>query len=67
MKIERTTERGYEVKEETISNALSILNKDLEEERQIWINNRPFMKKMILAEDLSETDKISITNKLVGG
>lgn len=67
MIIERTTDKGYESKEIKLEDSIDILNKDIEEGRQIWINNRPFMEKIILPANLKEEDKISITNKLVGG
>jgi len=67
MIIERTTEKGYDSKTIAIIDSIDTLNNDIEEGRQLWINNRPFMKKIILPEDLNENDKISVTNKLVGG
>ena len=67
MIIERTTERGYDSKTVEISEALEILNADIEEGRQLWMDSRPFMKQVILEGDIKDTKKISVTNKLVGG
>jgi len=66
--IERTTETGYETKEYEISDAVDVLNDELENERTIWIDGAPFFGDVISEDELSLCKReVSVTNKLVGG
>jgi hypothetical protein len=66
--IERTTERGYEIKEYTYSEALEVLNTELEAHRTIFIDGRPWFGEFIAEDDLKTCKKeISVTNQLIGG
>ena len=66
--IERTTESGYIEKEYETIEAIKILNQELENERTIWIDNRPYSGEIITEEDINSCKKsICVTNKLIGG
>jgi len=66
--IERTTETGYITREYTKEEALDILNQELENERTIWIDGKPFFGEVITEEDIVTCKReISVTNKLIGG
>jgi len=66
--IERTTDSGYLEQEYEIDEALCILNNELENERTIWIDSRPYNGDIITKEDIEKTKKgICVTNKLAGG
>jgi hypothetical protein len=66
--IERTTESGYLEKEYSTSEAVQILNQELDNERTIWIDSRPHNGDIITAEDIDACKKsICVTNKLIGG
>jgi hypothetical protein len=66
--IERTTETGYVTKTYAIGEALEILNQELENERTIWIDGKPFFGDGITEDDVLTCKKeISVTNRLIGG
>ena len=66
--IEKTTDAGYVTGEYELNEAVEILNTDLENERTIWIDGKPFMKDLVTAEDIQTCKReISVTNKLIGG
>ena len=66
--IERTTDSGYLEKEYEISEAVSVLNQEIENKRTIWIDSRPYTGDIITAEDISACKKsICVTNQLIGG
>lgn len=66
--IERTTESGYLEKEYETSEAVLILNQELENERTIWIDSRPHSGDIITEDDINACKKsICVTNKLIGG
>lgn len=66
--IERTTETGYLTKSYSIAEAVDVLNQELEDERTIWIDGKPFFGDGITEEDVKICKKeISVTNKLIGG
>lgn len=66
--IERTTESGYVTKEYEVAEAVDVLNDELENERTLWIDGKPFFGDVISEDDLASCKKeVSVTNKLVGG
>lgn len=66
--IERTTETGYKTQEYKVSEAITVLNDELENERTIWIDGKPFFGDGITEEDILTCKKeISVTNRLIGG
>lgn len=66
--IERTTISGYETKEYPIEEAVNVLNDELENERTIWIDGKPFFGDVISDEDVKTCRReINVTNKLIGG
>lgn len=68
IRIEKTTEAGYETKDYSYEDALNVLNLELENERTLWIDGRPFLEEVITEEDLKKCKKeISVTNRLIGG
>lgn len=68
IKIEKTTETGYVTKDYEYPEALDVLNTELENERTIWIDGKPFFGDIITEEDLKTCKKeISVTNRLIGG
>jgi len=68
IQIERTTENGYENNVYEINDAIITINTELENNRTIWIDGKPFSGEFITEEDLLKCKKeVSITNKLIGG
>ena len=66
--IERTTERGYQSQEYTYDEALKLLNSELEANRTIFIDGKPWSGEFISETDLNTCKKeISVTNQLIGG
>lgn len=66
--IERTTERGYQVEDYEIPEAIKLLNTELEAKRTIFIDGQPWFGEFITEKDLSACKKeISVTNQLIGG
>lgn len=68
IRVERNGVNGFETKDMSISEALSTLNNDIQNEMTVWIDSKPFMEDVITEEDILKCKKeISVTNKLVGG
>jgi hypothetical protein len=67
IRIERTTESGYLEKEYEISEAISVLNLEIENDRTIWIDGRPHTGDIVTQEDIVNSKNVCVTNKLVGG
>lgn len=66
--IEMTTETGYETKDYDYNEAINTLNKELDNERTIFIDGQPFFGDLITEEDVKKCKReISVTNKLIGG
>jgi len=66
--IERTTDQGYESKEYSIEEALTLLNNEIESRRTLFIDGQPFFGEFIQAEDIAKCKReISVTNQLIGG
>lgn len=66
--IERTTAAGYETKEYSIDEAVNVLNDELENERTIWIDGKPFFGDLVSDEDVKTCRReINVTNRLIGG
>lgn len=66
--IELTNEKGYEVLNKSLEETIEILNKELDKNRTIFIDGKPFDGKIVTAESLSGYKKeICVTNQLVGG
>lgn len=66
--IERTTDQGYESKEYTMKDALTLLNNEIENRRTLFIDGRPFFGQFIQEEDIAKCkQEISVTNQLIGG
>lgn len=66
--IERTTDQGYESKDYTMDEALSLLNTELENKRTLFIDGHPFFGEFIQAEDIQKCKReVSVTNQLIGG
>jgi len=68
IRIERTTTKGYESKDYELNDAIIEINKEIENNRTIWIDGKLFQEKFITEQDLAKVKKeITITNKLNGG
>jgi len=68
IKIELTSQTGYEEREEEISVAVNTLNKELSNKKTVFIDGTVFMKDFVTEDDLKQCKrKITVTNKLVGG
>lgn len=68
IKIEKTTERGYIIEELNIKDAINIINKEIEANRTIFIDGKPWFGDFITEEALTKCRKeVSITNQLIGG
>lgn len=68
IRIERTTDRGYESEEHNVEDCLRILNTELENKRTIFIDGRPFLGEFVQESDVSKCkNEISVTNQLIGG
>jgi hypothetical protein len=69
LRIERTIPtKGYESEEYSISDALVILNTELENKRTIFIDGNHFNGEIITRDDIIKCKKeISVTNQLIGG
>ena len=66
--IERTTDQGYESKEYTVDDAVTLLNTEIENKRTLFIDGQPFFGEFINEEDISKCKReISVTNQLIGG
>ena len=66
--IERTTERGYDSQSYNFDDALALLNNELEANRTIFIDGKPWFGEFISKSDLEKCKReISVTNQLIGG
>lgn len=66
--IERTTDQGYESKEYTVEEAVTLLNNEIESKRTLFIDGQPFFGEFIQSEDIAKCKReISVTNQLIGG
>lgn len=66
--IERTTERGYIIEECTFDDAVKLLNNELEANRTIFIDGKPWFGEFISKKELETCKKeVSVTNQLIGG
>jgi len=68
IKIEKTTQTGYEEKEYEIKEAVRLLNAEIDSNKTIFIDGAPFCGASITEQDLVKCkSEVSVTNQLVGG
>lgn len=69
IRIERTIpSKGYESEEYSMTDAIRILNTELENKRTIFIDGQHFGGEIIQKDDLKKCKReVSVTNQLIGG
>ena len=67
IRIEKTTEQGYEINDYDIDNALIQLSNSLDNGQMLFVNGVAFMKDAITKEDLKDGMEVVVTNHLGGG
>lgn len=69
IRIERTIPtKGYESEEYPVTEAIKILNTELENKRTLFIDGKHFSGEFIQEDDLKKVKReVSVTNQLIGG